>query len=109
MLGRNSSSIRGVIVYLSVIPLLCMPHILDKLTNSISRLTHVAKTSSNLSEYIIYCRFCGRKNPENRVSCKVCKMRIDVPPSEMLKVCEKIGSAVNYDDVYCFLCGAPIF
>jgi hypothetical protein len=40
VVGRNSSSIRGVIVYLSLIPLLCMPHILDKLTNSISKFTH---------------------------------------------------------------------
>lgn len=85
-----------------------MPYILDKITNSISKLTHREKTSSDLSETYIYCRFCGRKNPENQTSCKACKMRIDVAPSEVLNVCEKCDSAVNYDDAYCFRCGTAI-
>jgi hypothetical protein len=108
-----SSSLKGcykrIIVYLSVIPLLCMANFLDKLTNSISRLTHGTKTTSDLSENIIYCRFCGRKNPENQVSCKVCKNMIDIQPSEVLKVCEKCNSAINYEDVFCFSCGTAIF
>ena len=87
--------------YLLVILLLFMLHILDKITNSISKLTHREKISSDLSETYIYCRFCGRKNPENRTSCKARKMRIDVAPSEVLNVCKKCDSAVNYDDVYC--------
>ena len=100
---------KRIIVYLPVIPLLCMANFLDKLTNSISRLTHGTKTTSKLSENIIYCRFCGRKNPENQVSCKVCNNRIDIQPSEVLKVCEKCNSAINYDDVFCFSCGTAIF
>lgn len=94
--------------YLLVILLSFMPYILDKITNSISKLTHREKTSSDLSETYIYCRFCGRKNPENQTSCKACKMRIDVAPSEVLNVCEKCDSAVNYDDAYCFRCGTAI-
>ena len=100
---------KNTIIYLSVIPLLRMPNFLDKLTNSISRLTHGAITGSNLNENIIYCRFCGRKNPENQALCKVCKIRIDVQPSEVLKACEKCDSAVNHDDLYCFRCGIAIF
>jgi len=86
-----------------------MRHILDKIASSISKLIHRERLSSNLSENNIYCRFCGRMNPENRTSCKACKLRIDVAPSEVLKVCGKCDSAVNYDDEYCFRCGTAIF
>lgn len=86
-----------------------MPHIFDKIANSISQFAHREKISSDLSETYIYCRFCGRKNPENQTSCKACEMRIDVAPTEVLKVCEKCDSAVNNNDVYCFRCGSEIF
>jgi Double zinc ribbon len=89
-----------------------MPHLFEKINNFISRrFNQENKAPDNLvarsevSENDIYCRFCGRKNSASRTSCQVCKMRIDVLPSQVEKVCSKCGSAVNNDDIYCFRCG----
>jgi RNA polymerase subunit RPABC4/transcription elongation factor Spt4 len=97
-----------------------MPRLFDEIISSISKGIRrerkapdnpVAESPSSSSssedhEDKIYCRSCGRKNPASRQSCQVCGMRTDIPPSEIMKVCNKCGSAVNDDDAYCFRCGS---
>jgi uncharacterized membrane protein YvbJ len=36
-------------------------------------------------------------------------MPIKVPPSQIMKVCEKCGLAVNDDSVYCYSCGTIFY
>jgi ribosomal protein L37E len=57
----------------------------------------------------IYCRFCGKDNPVSSEYCLQCRMPIKVPPSQVMKVCEKCGLAVNDDSVYCYSCGTIFF
>jgi ribosomal protein L40E len=84
-------------------------HIFDRITNSISKRIQQEKMHSKVSENNIYCRFCGKKNPVSRTSCQACKMRTDIAPSEILKVCSKCGTAINNDDIYCIRCGTADF
>ncbi|MGA6991253.1 MAG: hypothetical protein WBL67_06305 [Nitrososphaeraceae archaeon] len=62
-----------------------------------------------MSESNIYCRFYVRDNPALSIAYQDYKRNIDVPPSQMLKVCTKRGSAINNDDVYCYSCGTKCF
>ena len=86
-----------------------MPNFLDKVINFITNRTDLKKEYSDISGNSIYCRFCGRRNPASLTFCQDCKRSMDVPPSHMLKVCTKCGSAINNDDVYCYSCGARSF
>ncbi|HZD33765.1 MAG TPA: zinc ribbon domain-containing protein [Nitrososphaeraceae archaeon] len=86
-----------------------MFQLFDRLTHFISkRIQQEEKREPDVSEGKIYCRSCGIKNPANHTFCRVCKMRLDVPPSEILNVCSRCDSAINYDDAYCFRCGKEV-
>lgn len=57
----------------------------------------------------VYCRFCGKDNPASSEYCLQCRRQITVSPSQIMKVCEKCGLAVNDDSVYCYSCGTNFF
>ena len=53
----------------------------------------------------VYCRSCGKDNSASSEYCLQCRRQITVFPSQIMKVCEKCGQAVNDDSVYCYSCG----
>ena len=85
----------------------------NKISKSLSKANEVSSTGSssvNQSSSTIqkiYCRFCGKDNPASSENCLQCRMPIKAAPSQVMKVCEKCGLAVNDDSVYCYSCGAP--
>lgn len=83
----------------------------NKISKSLSKQTDEEKSSTSTSSDIqkIYCRFCGKANPVSSEHCFQCKMPTIMPPSQVLKVCEKCGLAVNDDSVYCYSCGTIFF
>jgi hypothetical protein len=89
--------------------ILFMPSFLDKISSILTNRVDRKKGSSDISGNHIYCRFCGRKNRVSLTICQDCKQSMDVPPSQMLKVCTKCGSAINNDDAYCYSCGTSGF
>jgi Double zinc ribbon len=86
-----------------------MPSFLDKISNFMTNRVDRKKGSSDIGGDHIYCRFCGRKNRVSLTICQDCKRSMDVPPSQMLKVCTKCASAINNDDAYCYSCGTRGF
>lgn len=65
------------------------------------------QSSSNIQK--LYCRFCGKDNPISSEYCLQCRRQITMSPSQIMKVCEKCGLAVNDDSVYCYSCGTNLF
>ena len=65
------------------------------------------QSSSNIQK--VYCRFCGKDNLAPSEYCLQCKRQITVSPSQIMKVCEKCGLAVNDDSIYCYSCGTKLF
>jgi hypothetical protein len=61
------------------------------------------QSSPNIQK--VYCRFCGKDNPKSSECCLQCKTAISIALSQILKVCEKCGLAVNDDSTYCYSCG----
>ena len=68
-----------------------------------------AVNQSSSTIHKIYCRFCGKDNPAPSEYCLQCRMPIKVPPSQVMKVCENCGLAVNDDSVYCYSCGTIFY
>jgi hypothetical protein len=82
----------------------------NKISKSFSKQRDEEKPSSSSYDIQkIYCRFCGKANPASSEHCSQCKKPITIPPSKVLKVCEKCGLAVNDDSVYCYNCGTVFF
>jgi hypothetical protein len=64
--------------------------------------------SSSTDKQKIYCRFCGKDNPAASEYCSECRTQITMTPSQVMKVCQKCGLAVNDDSVYCYSCGTKV-
>jgi Double zinc ribbon len=81
----------------------------DKLSKSLSKQEYkksdVPSSSTSTDKEKVYCRFCGRNNPVTSEYCLECGMQTRMLPSNIMKVCQKCGLAVNDDSVYCFSCG----
>jgi RNA polymerase subunit RPABC4/transcription elongation factor Spt4 len=60
--------------------------------------------TKNISEKI-YCRFCGNPNSQAQEICTKCGIRLNPPPSTIMKACTKCGLAANHDSIFCTKCG----
>jgi hypothetical protein len=62
--------------------------------------------TKNISEKI-YCRFCGNPNSQAQAQeiCTKCGIRLNPPPSTIMKACTKCGLAANDDSIFCTRCG----
>ena len=81
--------------------------IANKITKSNEKQQSQLDKSSN-TEYIvekIYCRFCGKVNSSMQEFCTICGMRLNIPPSTIMKACTKCGLAMNNDSIFCSGCG----
>jgi hypothetical protein len=78
----------------------------DKLSKSLSKQEYKkSDVPSSTDKEKVYCRFYGRDNPVTSEYCLGCGMQMRMLPSNIMKVCQKCGLAVNDDSVYCFSCG----
>lgn len=92
--------------------------VIDKLAKSINSLIEkkVFKPTTDLRRQTkskqegkrddqVFCSFCGSLNLAADEYCTSCSMRINLPPSRIMKLCEKCSSSVNDDSAYCYACG----
>lgn len=94
-----------------------MFNVIDKVAKSINSLLEkkkVFKPTTDLRKQKkqeakrddqVFCSFCGLLNLAANEYCASCNMRINLPPSKMMKLCEKCSSSVNDDSAYCYACG----
>jgi hypothetical protein len=78
--------------------------ITNKITKPKEELLDKSSKTKNVSERI-YCRFCGKPNSLAQELCTKCEMRLNLPPSTIMKACIKCGLAMNDDSIFCTRCG----